>query len=1133
MRTQTDKNFGIIEKAREYWMKGLKVIPVKGKKPLVSWRKWQAKRQSQSVFESFPWDKADGFALIGGALIPSGYVSAIDSDVKGFPKKVIERGKEIIKKLPDTQTERTPSGGLHLIYLCRQKPKTTSRHRKEFAIELLGENKLIVMAPSQGYTKLDDKSPAIIENLEEAFKDALEKSGIGHAIQKPCDNESYVSKFWFERVDLAAKPFLGKDPPCIRQLLKGVKQGSRNEVLIRLASYLVNFRQIDPQKAVRKTRAWNKFNDPPLEKKELEKTFASAIRGEYNYGCSDHILKSRCNRLFFCSLRKEDEKTKEKQATAEFDSETENKINAEAERILEADNQLMVLEPHLDNVHVGERNNKLTMVVLNLSGKYEDPKMKQIIILKGVPGGGKTSLVRETTTGHNVKEIGRFTAHALDYTNLEGVEILYIKELGNIDEDKSGVSTIKFLSSEDGGYVTEYTTRDEKTGRLTTATNEIPPITLNSTTTRISLDSQLERRGWLIPVDDSEEQTKRVLEWKAKRERQEAEKAMGWRKVTDYEFSREVIKRVIQRMKLAEIIIPFPLTLTRVYSSEFLRLRGDISKIFAFIKLYGQFNLKRLCKAKDDVYAVTPEVAVEALDLIDPIMVSMLVKLEKRTSEILEALKHTKISKGRSLLDGHEIFVRPVNEGDEITKAVREQIAQALHKSYNTIHKRFNALQASGYLSGDDKKPKTFTLLYDVDLILGKLKKESGKLKSPDSLMAEMEKESQEWLNSKCGIQVKEGISKVSSNVKSDEKILSTPSGEFIPHSTSSKNKEDFGKKAKKNAGIEKSPISKEEPTGVDAHRQYREMLEREKREKEKRKERNQLTAFMNIKEKTEKNAVNEESHNKQKIRSEKELHEQQNANQEIAKIGEDHFIIPKTVIKPKCVICGQEIAIDDCTVIKYEKREGFFGEAGVAHSKCLQDDASRVYHKQVILDEINRRGANRNSRNVHVGRVLLCCDICKESLYYHKNARKGVVIAEGNVTIAGRGTPNVFVHVYCFEEKIRNVFPWVLEGVSRQEWFEKKSSGSNSGARPGEYGTLAERIRAQLKPRKGRSCSGKKVGKDVDSAKEEKVICHLCGREISIRQRKMLLPPHEDKKYAHEHCFREFFKESLIRDWG
>ena len=68
------------------------------------------------------------------------------------------------------------------------------------------------------------------------------------------------------------------------------------------------------------------------------------------------------------------------------------------------------------------------------------------------PAGGKTHLMR-IADAFKTKSVGRFTAHALDYSNLQDYEVLRLKELGSMDQEFQGVSTVKFLSADDGNAV--------------------------------------------------------------------------------------------------------------------------------------------------------------------------------------------------------------------------------------------------------------------------------------------------------------------------------------------------------------------------------------------------------------------------------------------------------------------------------------------------------------------------------------------------------------------------------------------------------------------------------------------------------------------------------------------------------
>jgi len=85
-------------------------------------------------------------------------------------------------------------------------------------------------------------------------------------------------------------------------------------------------------------------------------------------------------------------------------------------------------------------------------------------------------------------------------------------------------------------------------------------------------------------------------------------------------------------------------------------------------------------------------------------------------------------------------------KGAEIDKKVREQIAIRLGKSERTVRELLNYLEACGYLSSDQKKPKTYTLLYNVEDIEAKILGVSAISKTADILMEKMRKEAQNWL---------------------------------------------------------------------------------------------------------------------------------------------------------------------------------------------------------------------------------------------------------------------------------------------------------------------------------------------------------------------------------------------------
>lgn len=180
----------------------------------------------------------------------------------------------------------------------------------------------------------------------------------------------------------------------------------------------------------------------------------------------------------------------------QFEDEVLN-VEKEALRILNSENVGVEIDKHLGNVVSGEEDNRLALFILLLSGKFREPEMKQMILLKGTEGSGKSTLMI-LADAFKTKDVGRFSEHALDYSDLKDFEVLRLKEIGHMDEEKQGISTLKFLSADDKGYTCEVTVRDKETGQFTTQEIIIPPITVLSGTTRILIESQYNRRNWII-----------------------------------------------------------------------------------------------------------------------------------------------------------------------------------------------------------------------------------------------------------------------------------------------------------------------------------------------------------------------------------------------------------------------------------------------------------------------------------------------------------------------------------------------------------------------------------------------------------------------------------------------------------
>jgi len=153
--------------AGSYHALGLSVIPFKltkkgeeyDKLNLSSWKQWEIKPQTDEEFMVLNWIGANAFAVILGTQAKNGlYLSAVDYDCKGndVTEEVKEKGRMILKEFPITCMEQTVNKGQHLIYWTKTKPKTIGTYHNTASLELLGDKKLCLMAPSLGYSKLND-----------------------------------------------------------------------------------------------------------------------------------------------------------------------------------------------------------------------------------------------------------------------------------------------------------------------------------------------------------------------------------------------------------------------------------------------------------------------------------------------------------------------------------------------------------------------------------------------------------------------------------------------------------------------------------------------------------------------------------------------------------------------------------------------------------------------------------------------------------------------------------------------------------------------------------------------------------------------------------------------------------------
>jgi len=215
-----------------------------------------------------------------------------------------------------------------------------------------------------------------------------------------------------------------------------------------------------------------------------------------------------------------------------------------------------------------------------------------------------------------------------------------------------------------------------------------------------------------------------------------------------------VYSRFVKQLKPINVIIPFPQTLTEILGYDILRVRGDLDKVYNFLKFYGMFNTKRLqqIEGHKNLYVLTPKICVEALKLVVNPLTNMLSKMDERAKQILDVLEEVEDVEERVTEAGVvEVETKYCEKGSEISKKVREKIAAKIGKSDRTVRAFLSFLENSGFVSSDGgigRTPKTFTLLYSIQEIRSKISGILENLQSANNLIGKMEEEAQKWLNS-------------------------------------------------------------------------------------------------------------------------------------------------------------------------------------------------------------------------------------------------------------------------------------------------------------------------------------------------------------------------------------------------
>jgi hypothetical protein len=241
----------MIDHALRLRAQGYSVIPVQGKIPCLPWLEYQSRHATADEIQAWylQWPEA-GVGVVTGAI---SQLVVLDIDVKGTGRTISDPvGWVYGHSLPATMAVQTASGGLHLYYAHpggRVPNQARCATIDGFPVDVRGDGGFVVAPPSPGYRLLPHWHgvvpwPGVPGQRPVATLEGLDAISVGTA----------------------------------DDLFAPAPEGQRNHAAAKLAGYLLKVS--DEQAAWVQLRQWNTRNVPPLDERELERTFQSIARRE-------------------------------------------------------------------------------------------------------------------------------------------------------------------------------------------------------------------------------------------------------------------------------------------------------------------------------------------------------------------------------------------------------------------------------------------------------------------------------------------------------------------------------------------------------------------------------------------------------------------------------------------------------------------------------------------------------------------------------------------------------------------------------------------------------------------------------------------------------------------------------------
>lgn len=317
---------------------------------------------------------------------------------------------------------------------------------------------------------------------------------------------------------------------------------------------------------------------------------------------------------------------------------------------------------------VGEERNRIFLMLIAISYKMKDPLHS---LIQGSSGSGKTKIVRQVSDCIPQESVTRFTRISdkalYNYPkNYFTNRLLIIEDVDGLSED----AEMAFRELQSSGELRSSVSIKLENGSITGGEKVVSgPIASMSCTTKGEIYEDNMSRVFLIAVDESMEQTKRIIQY-------QNAKASGKINSREEQQAKTFIQNLIRIIEAKEVINPFAEKVQLPEEAHKIRRLNDLFQNFIkMVALINQYQRKKTEQGKLIAEIEDVETAIEIM------FESIVLKVDELDGSLRQFFENLKSYLQKNYKDNYskvEFTQREVRQGLHISKAQINRYLQNL-----------------------------------------------------------------------------------------------------------------------------------------------------------------------------------------------------------------------------------------------------------------------------------------------------------------------------------------------------------------------------------------------------------------------------------------------------------------------